>query len=71
MNLDSLPPTLTADQVSDILNIGRNQVYALARSGDLPVLRLGVTLRFPTIKIMEMLGFDDDVGLRLVEAGDG
>ena len=65
MNLEdlrSLPPTLTAGQVSEILNIGRNQVYARARSGDLPVLRLGVTLRFPTIKILEMLGLDDDRG---------
>ena len=72
MNLEdlrSLPPTLTADQVSEILNVGRNQVYALARSEELPVLRLGVTLRFPTIKIMEMLGFDDDVGPRREEPG--
>ncbi len=70
-DLHSLPPTLTADQVSEILNIGRNQVYARARSGDLPVLRLGVTLRFPTIKILEMLGLDDDVGPPRREEGPG
>ncbi len=65
MNLEdlrSLPPTLTARELSKILNIGRNQVYARAQSGDLTVLRLVVTLRFPTIKILEMLGLDDDVG---------
>ena len=65
MNLEdlrSLPPALTAREVSDILSIGLNQVYALARSDDLPVLRLGVTLRFPTSRILEMLGLVDDVG---------
>ena len=65
MNLEdlrSLPPTLTARELSNILSIGLNQVYALARSDDLPVLRLGVTLRFPTARILKMLGLDDDVG---------
>ncbi|MXV19172.1 helix-turn-helix domain-containing protein [Deinococcus xianganensis] len=37
---------LRASQVSQLLQIGRNQVYELARSGQLPSIRLGRTLRF-------------------------
>ncbi len=75
-DLHSLPPTLTAREVSKILGIGLNQVYALARTDDLPVLHLGVTLRFPTARILEMLKVADskrDKGpaLRLVEESDG
>ncbi len=42
-----IPELLRASQVSQILQIGRNQVYELARSGQLPSIRLGRTLRFP------------------------
>lgn len=40
------PELLRASQVSQLLQIGRNQVYELARSGQLPSIRLGRTLRF-------------------------
>ena len=37
---------LTADEVAEILHIGRNAVYALAKSGELSSYRIGRRLRF-------------------------
>lgn len=55
-DLGDLPPTLNAKQVAELLDKGVNQVYELARDGELPVLRLGRTLRFPTARLLVMLG---------------
>lgn len=47
--------TLTVEEVAEILGIGRNLAYKLARSGEIPALRLGkriVVLREPFEKIL-------------------
>ncbi len=65
MNLEELrdlPPTLNARQTAELLGIGLNQTYDRAREGEIPVLRLGRTLRFPTARILEMLGVDPSGG---------
>jgi len=37
----SRPKTMTVEDAAKVLNIGRNQAYAAARAGELPVLRIG------------------------------
>lgn len=39
--------TLTVPEVARLLGLGRNQTYALARAGRLPVIRLGKRLLVP------------------------
>ncbi len=54
--LSELPPTLTADEVAGVLRISRWQAYELAKTGRLPSLRLGRTVRFPRRAVLELLG---------------
>ena len=39
-------PLLTADQVASLLSIKRSTVYELARTGQLPSIKIGRHLRF-------------------------
>ncbi len=55
-DLSELPPTLTADEVAGLLRISRWQCYELAKSGRLPSLRLGRSVRFPRRAVLELLG---------------
>jgi excisionase family DNA binding protein len=41
----ALPPILTMEEVAAYLRIGRSSAYELARTGMLPAIRLGRTLR--------------------------
>jgi excisionase family DNA binding protein len=45
-SLTAVSPFWTATQVARRLNIPRHRVYQYARSGRLPCLRIGRTLRF-------------------------
>lgn len=38
---DHLPVVLTAAEVMDILGVGKNTVYRLLNSGELPAIRIG------------------------------
>ncbi|MCH4184306.1 MAG: helix-turn-helix transcriptional regulator [Eggerthellaceae bacterium] len=46
---------LTADEVAEILRIGKNAVYALAKSGELSSYRIGRRLRFTYADIQEYI----------------
>jgi excisionase family DNA binding protein len=49
--------TLTVPEAGQLLGIGRNQAYAAARAGQLPVLQLGGRLLVPTARLFaELLG---------------
>jgi excisionase family DNA binding protein len=48
--------TISVPEAGQVLNIGRDAAYAAAARGELPVLRLGRTLRCPVPKLLEMLG---------------
>ncbi len=52
----NLPPVLTADQVSEILQIPIKTVYDLGARGKLPRVKLGRTVRFPLRAIMQIVG---------------
>jgi len=51
--------TLTADEVAEILGIGRSAVYESIRRGDLPALRFGRRVVVPRAALLRLLGEDD------------
>jgi excisionase family DNA binding protein len=60
-------PTLSADEAADLLGVGRSTVYRAVKSGDLPAIVLGRTVRIPTVPLLSLLGLgltgdDGDVG---------
>jgi len=46
---------LTMDEVCVILQLSRNTVYELARSGDVPTIRFGRQLRTPRAALEQMM----------------
>ena len=71
MNVDELPPFLRVEQVQELTQLGRSQIYKEAgrflstggREG-LPVVRFGRCLRFPKAALM---GLGRGPGERLVD----
>lgn len=53
---NELPPIMTVLQLGEFLGIGRNQAYALARSGQIDVLRIGCQIRIPRHAVLRYLG---------------
>jgi hypothetical protein len=49
-------PTVTVPVAGQVLGIGRDAAYAAAARGEIPVLRLGRSLRVPVPKLLELLG---------------
>jgi|MTBAKMStandDraft_1061839.scaffolds.fasta_scaffold20694_2 excisionase family DNA binding protein len=47
---------LTMDEVCLVLQLSRNTVYELARSGDVPTIRFGRQLRTPRAALEQMMG---------------
>ncbi|WP_158591590.1 helix-turn-helix domain-containing protein [Deinococcus cavernae] len=50
--METTPPMITPEllnvqQTAQLLNIGRNRVYEMGNSKQLPCIRLGNSLRFP------------------------
>lgn len=52
-------PSMTVAEVATALKIGKDTAYAAIHRGDIPSIRIGKTIRIPTIKIAEMLGISD------------
>jgi excisionase family DNA binding protein len=50
--------TFTIDEAAEILGIGRQTAYAAARTGELPVVRVGGRLLVPRARLAELLGED-------------
>lgn len=48
--------TLTVPEAGELLGIGRAAAYAAARSGELPVLRIGRKVLVPRARLLAMLG---------------
>lgn len=45
MTLEDAPSVLTVDEAAELLRVDRKTVYRAIDAGDLPVLRLGRTIR--------------------------
>jgi excisionase family DNA binding protein len=52
-------PTMTAAEVAAVLNVSRDVIYDAARRKELPSVKIGRTMRFPTAKIAELLGLEN------------
>ena len=55
MATTKLPDVLTPRQVMDYLQLGRDSVYQLLASGELPCVRIGRTYRTPRRALEEWL----------------
>jgi excisionase family DNA binding protein len=53
-------PTLSVDEVTELLGWGRSAVYEGVRRGELPALRIGHRIRIPTAKLLELLGIVEE-----------
>lgn len=49
-------PTLTVPELAQTLRIGRNGAYAMVRTGQVRVLRVGRRIVIPTAAVRELLG---------------
>jgi excisionase family DNA binding protein len=49
-------PTMTVDELSAVLGVGRGQAYAAVREGQVRSLRIGKRILIPTTAVREMLG---------------
>jgi excisionase family DNA binding protein len=54
------PAVLTVEEAALVLRIGRTAAYAAARSGELPVIRVGRSLRVPRHRLDQLLGLQND-----------
>jgi excisionase family DNA binding protein len=59
--------TLTVPEAAQLLGIGRNQAYAAARVGQIPVLQLGGRLLVPTARLFAELLGDTTPDMRTAE----
>ena len=55
-SLESLPELLTIPEVMRVARIGRTAAYELARSGGVPVVRFGRTVRVPRAALVAVVG---------------
>ena len=46
---------ITADELSELLRISRNQVVLMAKRGDIPCYRVGGRFRFDAVEIEDWL----------------
>lgn len=51
-------PTMTVEQAGEILGISRASAFKAARTGDLPVIRIGGRILVQTAALRRMLGLD-------------
>ena len=56
MNTTTPKITGTIAEAAEVLGIGRNQAYEAAHRGDIPVIRIGKTLRVKWKEFLKMLG---------------
>jgi excisionase family DNA binding protein len=55
MNETPQRQTFTVEEAAKVLGIGRNNAYALVRSGDIPTIRLGKRILVPMVALKRKL----------------
>ena len=58
-SFDELPLTLRVEDLTSILDIGRNTAYELVRCGKIRSIRIGKQLRIPKQALIDYLSDDD------------
>ena len=64
------PPVLTVSEAARLLRISRGAAYEAVRTGEIPSVRFGRTIRVPTEALLRLLGEVDD-GVLAVCSGMG
>jgi excisionase family DNA binding protein len=59
---DDLPPILTVEQVATILGISRGLAFAAARTGQIPVVRIGRRMLVPRDRLRRLVAGGSDSG---------
>jgi excisionase family DNA binding protein len=54
--VSALPDVYTIEEAAKVLRIGRSAAYSAARRGELPVIRIGRSLRVPRRQLEELIG---------------
>ncbi len=54
-DFESMPMTLSIQDIADTLRIGRHSAYVLARSGKLEILRIGTQIRVTRAAFIKFL----------------
>lgn len=49
------PDAITAEQVQQMLGVGRRKVYELLKSGEIPSIRMGRLYRIPKLSVIDYL----------------
>lgn len=57
VTLEEAPELLTVKEAARIARIGRNQMYALIKSGQVHAIQLGAAYRIPKARFLKTLGF--------------
>ena len=55
-------PVLTVPEAGRIVGLSRDAAYRAARTGELPTVRYGRSLRVPTAALLRQLGLDSPSG---------
>lgn len=58
-SIDSLPLVLRIDDLMLVLKVGRNTAYALVRSNQIRVIRIGKQIRIPREEVIRFLAPHD------------
>ena len=53
-------PTLSVPEAGRILGIGRSAAYEAVKSGDIPAIKVGRSVRVPTARLLALLGLRTD-----------
>jgi predicted DNA-binding transcriptional regulator AlpA len=67
----SLPAVLTSSEVARLWGVSEDHVWSMAREGTAPVepLKLGRSYRWPTARLLALLGLGPDADEPPVDAG--
>ena len=60
MNEDLQKMTLTIAEAAELLGISRGSAYEAARTGDLPVIRIGKRLLVSRLRLEQLIGGKDE-----------
>jgi excisionase family DNA binding protein len=55
----ALPAVLTVEEAGEFLRIGRSAAYSAVRSGTIPAIRVGKTIRVPRQALERMLAGEE------------
>jgi predicted DNA-binding transcriptional regulator AlpA len=69
--IGTLPAVLTSEETAELLGVSVDHLWALAREGSAPVepLKLGRSYRWPTARLLALLGLGPDADEPPVGAG--